>query len=260
MRMVIRLLPIFSIQSNRPISSSDELITVLNSLIYSSFDRLTPIDGPQELVLALGEQEQLITIGEDQSISFDDVGSLGALDPEDFLTMRLYANNDSSNVLWEYAFEYLNFYAVLDDDILPATDGAIEISADDVVVNLMANLVGFANRPKDSKYKIIVQWMLEGQGELENYDDSDDEYGVFKNRLTMPTQAGAIAKVSIRIIDDDSGDSQVFPLHFRTVPGLPKVVSAELSGTIAVSGFREALITGVAKDGPRKTPWWKERK
>src|SRR5690606_18380988 len=36
------------------ISSSDELIEILYSLIGSEFSRLSPIDGPQDLVLAIG--------------------------------------------------------------------------------------------------------------------------------------------------------------------------------------------------------------
>jgi hypothetical protein len=86
------------------ISSGDDYITAFYSLISSSFDRLTAIDGKQELVLALGEQEQVVTIGEDQSITFSNLEHLAQLNPEDFLTMRLYTNNDTSNILWEWAF------------------------------------------------------------------------------------------------------------------------------------------------------------
>jgi hypothetical protein len=86
------------------IASSDDYITAFYSLISSSFDRLTAIDGKQELVLALGEQEQIVTLGEDQSITFSNLKHLAQLTPEDFLTMRLYTNNDTSNILWEWAF------------------------------------------------------------------------------------------------------------------------------------------------------------
>ncbi|MCI2285244.1 hypothetical protein L3081_20015 [Colwellia sp. MSW7] len=93
------------LKSDSPtITSSDDYITALYSLISSNNDRLTAIDGPQELVLALGEEEQLITIGEDQSITFSNIEHLSQLAPEDFLSIRLYTNNDASNILWEYAF------------------------------------------------------------------------------------------------------------------------------------------------------------
>ncbi|KGJ86800.1 hypothetical protein [Colwellia psychrerythraea] len=93
------------LNSDNPIITiSDDYITALYSLISSNYDRLTAIDGPQQLVLALGQEEQIITIGEDNSISFSNIEHLANLDPEDFLTMRLYSNNDASNILWEYAF------------------------------------------------------------------------------------------------------------------------------------------------------------
>jgi hypothetical protein len=87
------------------IASSDDLIQALYSLIGNQFDRLTPIDGKQELLLALGETETLVELGQDKTLRFSNLQSLASLNPEDFLTMRLYTNNDAGNVLWEYAMD-----------------------------------------------------------------------------------------------------------------------------------------------------------
>jgi hypothetical protein len=93
---------------NPTIASSDDYITALYSLISNEFDALMPIDGGQELVIALGEQEQRISFGQDRSIRFSNLAGLSQLDVEDFVSMRLYTNNDGGNILWEYAFESSN--------------------------------------------------------------------------------------------------------------------------------------------------------
>ena len=86
------------------IPGGDEMLSVLYSLISSEQSRLTPIDGERQLVLAVGETEMILTIRADGSITFNDLGSLAGLEPEDFLSIRIYANNDSANILWEFAF------------------------------------------------------------------------------------------------------------------------------------------------------------
>jgi len=60
------------------IANSDDYIEALYSLISSDFESLSPIDGGQELILALGEQEQRITVGEDQTIRFNNIDSFNA--------------------------------------------------------------------------------------------------------------------------------------------------------------------------------------
>lgn len=86
------------------IESSDELIALFYSLISADFNRLSSTSDNQELVLAFGEDEALVTVGEDQTVKFDNLESLFELDPEDYLSLRLYLNNDASNILWEWAF------------------------------------------------------------------------------------------------------------------------------------------------------------
>src|SRR5690606_27073809 len=95
------------------ISSGDQLIEFLYSLTGSTgglLDRLSPIDGPQDLVLALGEEEVKLTLGQNQQIRIENIEHLASLSPEDFLTMRLYVNQDAGNILWEYAFATLSMY------------------------------------------------------------------------------------------------------------------------------------------------------
>ena len=96
------------------LSSGDDLIRVLLSLVGSEFSPLTPIDGDRVLVLSLGEMEQEVVLGTNQTVEFDDVAALALLEPVDFLSVRLYSNSDSANVLWQYAF---GLFAVTPDPI-----------------------------------------------------------------------------------------------------------------------------------------------
>jgi len=237
------------LNAERPVlGSSDELLEVLYSLISSEFDRLTPIDGKQELVLALGQNEQKITFGDDQTLRFDNLDSLGSLDTEDFLSLRLYTNNDAGNILWEYAFEYLNYYALLDDDIIPNDDGAIEISADEPEIGLIANVIGFDNRADENKYNVNIRWLLDGAGELERTSDSDADVAIFRNTLTLSRQSGQTTKVSAQIADTTTGERQDVPLFFTVVPGIPFSVQAIAEGELSIDGAGETTITGVARD------------
>jgi pimeloyl-ACP methyl ester carboxylesterase len=102
--------------TNPLITAGDELLRIFYSLFGPEFAPLTPIDGTRELVLAIGEEEQLITIGADQSIEFENLDHLSLLDPEDLLTIRLYANNDAANILWEFAFGTLEVAVDLNRD------------------------------------------------------------------------------------------------------------------------------------------------
>jgi hypothetical protein len=86
------------------IGSADDRITALYSLISSIAGELIPIDGQRQLLLSLGESEVQVTVGADQSIEFSNLSALSQLASEDVLALRLYSNNDSANILWEYAF------------------------------------------------------------------------------------------------------------------------------------------------------------
>ena len=65
-------------------------------------------EGERELAFSLGGEEVTAHIGYGQTIEFDDPAKLAELTQDDFLTLRLYANNDAANVLWEYAFVTLD--------------------------------------------------------------------------------------------------------------------------------------------------------
>ncbi len=92
--------------TNPKITSMDEYINIGYSLEMRPTEPLNRFMGGQELVFALGAQEIKATLGINHEIVFDSymLQHLAALDSEDFMTIRLYANNDPGNNLWEFAF------------------------------------------------------------------------------------------------------------------------------------------------------------
>ncbi|MDF3012887.1 MAG: hypothetical protein K0Q78_1091 [Cellvibrio sp.] len=86
------------------VSGDDNYLDVFYSLIDATNKRLEAIDGPQDLVLAFGAEEVKLTLGSDKTIRFDNISQFALLQSEDFLSLRLYLNNDAGNLLWEFAF------------------------------------------------------------------------------------------------------------------------------------------------------------
>src|SRR5690606_7308753 len=128
-------------------ASSDTYVGIIYDLLRSSFDALDAwsYKGQRELVLALGEQEIKAKIGSSQNIEFENLAHLATLDPDDFLSLRLYSNNDVGNVLFEFAFEYL----ALHSSILGYNNQTEEtwyVTADEPTVPLRAILLGYADR------------------------------------------------------------------------------------------------------------------
>ncbi|WP_303909410.1 hypothetical protein [Thiohalomonas denitrificans] len=75
--------------------NGDERLDALQAYAY---------DNDQELIFTLGEQELRASYGPDGKLRFDNLEHLSQLAEGDALTLRLYANNDTANTLWEYAF------------------------------------------------------------------------------------------------------------------------------------------------------------
>ncbi|WP_416398403.1 hypothetical protein [Allohahella sp. A8] len=204
------------------ITSSDKLIEVLYSLIGPEFGRIAPIDGGQDLVLALGEHETRVTKGEDQTLRIDNIEHLASLDPEDFLTMRLYLNQDAGNVLWEYAFEHLVLGTQL--AAYDASSGeTLYVSADDPRVPLEAVLVGYAGRT--DKTPIKVRWKATGGATLTQEYAIDHTYGIFANEITLPPNRGAISNVSVELLDAGGATATLPPIE--VLAGEPTTIEVD---------------------------------
>ena len=110
--------PVNLLAEDQPsISAGDDLVEILFDLLGPEFERLRPIDGEQEFVLALGGEEVLLTSTSGSSqVRFDNLAQLDQLNAEDLLSIRLYTNNDAGNILFEYGFGSVNAAVDLNRD------------------------------------------------------------------------------------------------------------------------------------------------
>ncbi len=103
----------------------------LINLVYDlSTTDLLPLDyfnagAEKELIFAVGAGEIRATLGEGNVLIFDDLSHINSLSSDDFNSIRLYANNDAGNVLWEYAF--LNLKAAVDLN----RDGVVDLTGEE---------------------------------------------------------------------------------------------------------------------------------
>jgi hypothetical protein len=228
------------------LTSSDRYMNIIYDLLKSSLGTLETwsYQGEQELVLAIGEEEVKATVGASQNIKFENLEYLGSLDADDFLSLRLYANNDTGNLLFEYAFEYLS----LDSTLLGynnQTDDTWYVTADDPKVELQTILAGYANRDPKIKKPLTLSWKVEGAGSLTTQLQNDSDLGVFPNLLTMPVTAGstAVVKALLRESQTEAQFKKVVVL-----PGKPAVIDIKAVGKAAAMESDKLQITVTVKD------------
>ncbi|BEU03027.1 hypothetical protein OAG1_18270 [Agarivorans sp. OAG1] len=97
--------------------SQDELLAAFYSLLGGEYDRLSS-ESAQTFILALGENELKLQISADGTITFSQsaLDYLSQLEPEDYISLRLYLNQDSENILWDYAFQSFGLIADMNHD------------------------------------------------------------------------------------------------------------------------------------------------
>ena len=247
-------------QEKPTVVSTDDIIRIAYDLVKQQFEALPYLGPGQELVFAFGEEEIKAVLDENVNLVFTNIEHFSSLDPEDFLSIRLYSNNDPGNILWEYAFEFLDFYPVLDNERLQYTDGVYEVSADNIEVDLFAHLIGFANRDDEDKYEVFIKWNKTGSGSLAKVTDSDDDYAIFENRLTLPRTADSTAEVRANIADDDASMANTDPIKFKVVPGKASEITLNMEGSTYVGGSSQVNVTATVKDAwgnrlPDGTPY-----
>ncbi len=99
----------YIIDLTNPVIGSGDTIDILFSLLAPEFNPLSPLGPERELILAIGEYEIQLQPGANQvQTLFAELEHFDLLNPEDFLTISLYQNSDSENVLWEFAFRTLD--------------------------------------------------------------------------------------------------------------------------------------------------------
>ncbi|WP_148275735.1 hypothetical protein [Rheinheimera nanhaiensis] len=219
------------------IATSDNLVRMMYGLLQSNQQALAFLGAGQQLVFALGEHEIKVRMGEGQQLIFDRLEHLASLDVADFVTLRLYNNNDPTNVLWEYAFETLaaDTRTAGGDNI--DEDGTYYVSADEPVVPLQAVILGYANR--ENKQPLNVSWTAQGAGAITNIDLQYKEQGVFPADIELSTLAGSRAVASAGL---DAGNQVKLP-PFVVVPGKPANMHASLSSdSVHMRGHQQITV------------------
>ncbi|PAV24624.1 hypothetical protein CF392_15260, partial [Tamilnaduibacter salinus] len=220
------------------VGSSDDLIEVLYSLIGPEFDRLAPIDGGQDLILAVGEEETRIERGEDNTLRVDNLDHLAGLAPEDYLSMRLYLNQDAGNVLWEYAFNTIEVFPPYD------SNGPVQISADHAAETTFSAILYGAEEP----VKSLLNWGASPNVSVPSSVASQrSEDGFYTATVNLPTQAGEKSYLTASVGSSPSAGTQT--VVFETVPGQTHAISTvSQTGKTAFSGFGEVNLTLELKD------------
>lgn len=233
-------------QKTPSFASSDTYIGIVYDLLKSAAGALESwaFEGEQQLVFAFGEQEVKATIGKGQNLEFENIEHLAKLDTEDFLSMRLYANNDVNNVLMEFAFEHLD----LQSSILgynDQNDDTWYVSSDDPTVPLRAILLGYADRNPKIKKPLTLSWKVEGDGSMAIPTQNDSDLGIFSNTLTLPTKAGskAVVRAMLRESETEAAFKKV-----EVLPGKPASIDIVASGKAAAMESDRLTLTVTVKD------------
>lgn len=221
------------------------LVDLLYSLVAPEVgDPLEPLGPDRELIFALGEDEVPVTFDENGQVEFSHLEHLSRLAVDDYLTLRLFQNSDSANVLWEYAFA-------------PALQGApLEgfVSADDPQLDLVAYLpVGEINSDAPAK-NVTVRWRVDGPGGSLEHSVSESSIGLFTNTLITQREADQEYTVTARITDSEDerfaiGEELEFG-PFKVVPGEP--ASIEMEGdadSMQANEVGEIELSAVVYDG-----------
>lgn len=222
--------------------ATDQYLGIIYDFIKSSFGTLESWGhkNEREIVLALGGQEIKAKFGESRNIQFDDVNQLAGLSSVDFLSLRIYANNDAGNMLWEYVFDT--------ELVGEAPQSFIDVDKRDVELVAYLPVASDENNPK----KVKVQWTVTGGGNLSS-SVTESEDGVFTNTLTASTVAGAVHVVTARVIATDDAririGAEVEYDPMEVLAGEPTAITLTTDKPeMLSSGVDKAKITGEIRD------------
>ena len=227
------------LKDDKPVlTSSDAFLKILYDLQTNANDPLEAYsyDGDRELVFALGEQELKATVsqgaGEHQKLEFDDLSALSGLEPEDYLSLRLYTNNDAGNILWEWAFGNLSLIPGRDTR-LSEQENTVELTADEVAEGPLSVNAYLTGSFDDGLYE-PVYWGLEGSGSLSKVIATSDN-GIYNTSLSLPTRIAEPVTVYGQLTREGR---KTFSTTFKVLPGIASDIwIANKTGKTAIGGL-----------------------
>ncbi|WP_428624992.1 D-Ala-D-Ala carboxypeptidase family metallohydrolase, partial [Sedimenticola sp.] len=166
------------------LGSGDDSLQVIYDLLGepSGLDPLERFGGDRELVLVLGEDEVIATIGPDGEIVYTNLEHLGQMDEVDYLTLRLYQNDDTENVLWEFAYgNGLNVISSANEQSNAHKSFVMRNTEDSIKLEWLPDL----------KAGDQVQWKIEALSGLKEPNVRDD-LGTLTNAALKQTMYGKV--------------------------------------------------------------------
>ena len=235
------------------LSSADAFLKILYDLQTNSNNPLEAYsyNDEKELVFALGEQELKATVtkgaGDHQKLEFDDLNVLANLEAEDYLSLRLYTNNDAGNILWEWAFYSLDMFPGYNSS-LSKEENEYTLTADQVNKGAIGILAFFRQEDAD---KTVLEWGIQGDGQLSTRRSRGSD-GLYQTELSLPKTAGSRTRVYAQPL---GSDAKAFSAIYRVTPGVPaKITSVEQSGKTTVGGLGEISLTVTVTDDFGNSP------
>lgn len=84
------------------VSNTDDIVSILYQINDGGEDPLAPFGPDRQLIFSVGADELEVTLNEQGQLDFTNLDHLALMDPEDYLTISLYQNNDPANVLYQF--------------------------------------------------------------------------------------------------------------------------------------------------------------
>ena len=176
------------------ITSYDQQLQLLYDLVGSQFSVLPPFGPERELIFALGENELRAVVAKDQTLVFTNLDTLDKLQPEDFLSIRLYQNSDAQNILWEFAF------VMRDIDIDSDNNNAFELPDFSQAEEQVDSSTGDKTKPS----KLM---------QVNNQDDNDDDIPRFAE--VTPSGDKLFVPIGVNLGAQNGGDAASTLIVFR---------------------------------------------
>ncbi|SDM09544.1 hypothetical protein SAMN05216186_1522, partial [Pseudomonas indica] len=221
------------------ISGGDKYLAFVYDLISSEFGMLDTWDikGERNLLLDLGGAEVKVAVGSDRTVRFENLDSIAGLDESDYLTLRLFSNNDMGNSLWEFAFEQLFMF--------PEPSSAVpvvELSADDAAAVPYSAIYPIApDTPTAMRWEAISNLPVK-------FDPPSQMSmsGHFVTKASLPTLASSL--VQVYAVDLSNAKNKFFSLVYQIVPGSASNMTVSQSGKTAITGFGEVVVEIEVRD------------
>ncbi|MEJ2065655.1 MAG: hypothetical protein P8X74_20655, partial [Reinekea sp.] len=112
------------LDTDSPVISVQDIVQILYDWSAPEQTALERFDSEQTFVLNIGQQEVALNVDEHNTLTFDNLDYLNQLGSDDYLTLAIYTNEDSANLLYQYAFASTGLQVYYNIPAIPPSDPA----------------------------------------------------------------------------------------------------------------------------------------